>query len=430
MLNNGVVVLADENRCEQTQKAASARKLWFDRASIITAVTAWVNANGLTVLDPSLISGSNFVISILLARWLTPTMYGAYAVAFAIFTLLMLIYSSLMSEPMALFGSSLYRDNLRSYVRSLLSIQLPLSLAMFFVLAAAAAVIRVTSMGAGLSGALTGLAIAAPCVQLLWLARSFYRRTPRFAVRGGFAYLSLVLAALYVVKRYGSLSPFSAFLLMGLGASGTAVIMFRKIFASVPTTGPKLRARAVWSRALDLWQVGIDSLRRELDSYVYILSVSQQCPRHRTCRRTERTDEYRPPIGYDEGLSLRAVSFLHCGITGTGRSVQCSGLMGKNNANSGRSDDTLLGHSYSLRRRRIPLLVFRPLRRSGLSIANNCIGFCLLGRHIWFCDCFTGAGFKVIAVFGLGRRISVPIRRSTSHFGLWSNGGYLGQRSR
>ena len=42
----------------------------------------------LAVLDQGLISGSNFLLSILLARWLRADQYGAYALSFAIFVLL------------------------------------------------------------------------------------------------------------------------------------------------------------------------------------------------------------------------------------------------------------------------------------------------------------------------------------------------------
>ena len=37
------------------------------------------------VLDQALISGSNFIMGILLARWMVPDEYGAYSLAFSVF---------------------------------------------------------------------------------------------------------------------------------------------------------------------------------------------------------------------------------------------------------------------------------------------------------------------------------------------------------
>ena len=42
---------------------------------------SWLKKGSLAVLDQGLFSGANFVVNILLARWLTPEEYGAFAVA-------------------------------------------------------------------------------------------------------------------------------------------------------------------------------------------------------------------------------------------------------------------------------------------------------------------------------------------------------------
>src|SRR2546429_7188451 len=47
----------------------------------------WLIKGMYAVLDQGLISGSNFLLGILLARWTGAEQYGAYALAFAIFIL-------------------------------------------------------------------------------------------------------------------------------------------------------------------------------------------------------------------------------------------------------------------------------------------------------------------------------------------------------
>src|ERR1019366_3825617 len=59
----------------------------------------WAGKGSLALLDQGLISGSNFLIGILLARWLVPEQYGAFSLAFSVFLLLSYVYHSLLSEP-------------------------------------------------------------------------------------------------------------------------------------------------------------------------------------------------------------------------------------------------------------------------------------------------------------------------------------------
>ena len=113
---------------------------WFDRNTLRRQVIPWVMNGGLAILDQGLITGSNFVIGILLARWMAPEQYGAYAVAFATFLLLGMLYQSLLIEPMGVFGASAYRDCVRGYIKALMWVHLLTALPMFLALVIAAEV--------------------------------------------------------------------------------------------------------------------------------------------------------------------------------------------------------------------------------------------------------------------------------------------------
>ena len=63
---------------EQTPDSAEAQSVptkGFGLAKFLR----WMTKGGLAILDNGLISGSNFLLGILLARWLAPEEYGAYA---------------------------------------------------------------------------------------------------------------------------------------------------------------------------------------------------------------------------------------------------------------------------------------------------------------------------------------------------------------
>jgi len=131
----------------------------------------WTAKAGFALTDQGLVSGSNFVISIVLARWLTAEQYGGFALVFAVFLLLSMAYQCLLLEPMAIFGAGEYGSRLRGYLKTLIGIHVVISGEIFVVLAAAAGLVRMRGTGGGLAGALAGIGIAAPCILLFWLAR-------------------------------------------------------------------------------------------------------------------------------------------------------------------------------------------------------------------------------------------------------------------
>jgi len=217
---------------------------------------SWVTKSGFALLDQGLITGSNFVMSILLARWWAPQAYGAYAVGFAVFLLILMLYQSLMLEPMSVFGGSAYRNCLRGYLKSLLVFHFGASAFILVVMFVAAAVVLRSNPVSGFSGALAGVGLAAPAVLLLWLAkRMFYLElSPAPAAGGALLYFVLLLGSLTLAHQFHILSPFSAFLITGIAAlAGSSVLlMLLKAHLSVGEDPPP-SLRDAWRRH---WQYG------------------------------------------------------------------------------------------------------------------------------------------------------------------------------
>src|SRR5438132_1184749 len=94
----------------------------------------------------------------------------------------------------------------------------------------------------GLSGALTGVTLAAPCILLFWLARNtFYvGLSPRYAATGAGVYCVVVFTGLLALYALRLVSPFTAFLLMGLGAlaSGALLLSWLKPAMRLTASGP------------------------------------------------------------------------------------------------------------------------------------------------------------------------------------------------
>jgi O-antigen/teichoic acid export membrane protein len=211
------------------------RFLGIDKNTGLKRLIPWVRKGGFAILDQGLISGSNFLTSVLLARWLVPAQYGAYAVAFGIYVLLTVVYQSLVLEPMSVFGGSSYRNCLRGYLGSLVWVHVTLSLAICLVFGASAIVAQTMAHSEGLAGALAGVTIACPFILGFGMVRrGFYLElSPAKSALGAFVYSAFSIAALYALYHRGLLSAFSAFLLMGLAAAATTFYLFLRLRAEL-----------------------------------------------------------------------------------------------------------------------------------------------------------------------------------------------------
>jgi O-antigen/teichoic acid export membrane protein len=223
---------------------------YLDRNRLRQQVIPWAMKGGLAILDQGLITGSNFVIGILLARWMAPEQYGAYAVAFAVFLLVAMLYQALLIEPMAVFGAAAYRDCIRGYLKALMWVHMATALPMFLALLIAAQVAFRRGEPGGLPGALLAIALSGPCVLLFWLVRrAFYLRlSPAPAVWGATLYCALTMGGLFVAFRLHLLSPFSALLLMGLGAIGATTFLLSYLRMHLPKGEAAPTVRETWQK--------------------------------------------------------------------------------------------------------------------------------------------------------------------------------------
>jgi hypothetical protein len=196
----------------------------------------WVAKGGLAILDQGLISGSNFAISIALARWLAPGQYGAFSLAFSVFLLLSYVYQSLLSEPQGVFSGSAYSQCLRGYLKALLGIQAMVTIFGIVLLGGSAAVVFFMGKADGLPGALAGVAIASPCILFFWLLRRAYymNLAPARAAVGALIYCSLVAGGLFFAYKQALVSPFSAYLMMAIGALGAGFYLLSQVNKALP----------------------------------------------------------------------------------------------------------------------------------------------------------------------------------------------------
>jgi O-antigen/teichoic acid export membrane protein len=234
---------------EQTPRGAALD--WLRRSR------QWIRGGIFAVADQGLTSGSNFALSVLLARWLAPEQYGAYAVALSIFFFVSTVHQALLLEPMSVLATSEYSGRRREYAGAMLWFHVGFSI---FVLAVfgAGAWLAASAGDRNLSSALAGLALGAPGILFCWLARMacYIELAPAMAACGALLYSVILLGGAWMFVRAGTMSAASVFVLMGGSAALAGAVLLAKIRPTLRITSALIRDAASRHWKYGRWALG------------------------------------------------------------------------------------------------------------------------------------------------------------------------------
>ena len=217
----------------------------------------WLRKGTLALLDQGLLSGSNFLIGILLARWLTRDEYGGYAVGFSIFIFLSGFHNAFFLEPMSVFGPESYSECLTTYLKKLVKFNFIFTLLLDVLVVASALLLPVFTVNHGLTSAMWGVCLAVPFVLFYWLCRraAYLKFAPGLAVASSATYCAALLLMTLALK--GRMSPFMGFLIQSFAAVPAALVLLssqRKSIDRNPTLSDAQVSRQHWRYGR--WVVG------------------------------------------------------------------------------------------------------------------------------------------------------------------------------
>ena len=203
-----------------------------------------------SLLDQGLFSGAGFLVNLLLARWLAPASYGAFAVAFAAFLFTYGFHNALLLEPMSVFGPSRHAESLPEYFRAQLMIHTVMVGPLSAVGIVTGLLLSRITPGSPLVGAIMGVSLALPFILLLWLARRicYTVQRPAMAATGTALYLAFVAAGMIGIRNSSLIGPFTAFVLMGSGSLLASVLLILQLGLYKPGVDKSMAAswRSVW----------------------------------------------------------------------------------------------------------------------------------------------------------------------------------------
>lgn len=169
------------------------------------------------IADQALFAGSNFLVSVTLARAVAPAQYGMFSAVYTAFQLLIALHQSAYIEPMLVHGARRTHESFWDYFVGLFRSQaLALTLLSLSGLIAA----WLLPMNRGMRDVLVVLSVVGPFIlsQML-LRRAFYAlMEPSRAARVGLVYAAVTAALLTPLLLVGHLSVPVAFGVMGVAS--------------------------------------------------------------------------------------------------------------------------------------------------------------------------------------------------------------------
>ena len=216
------------------------------------AIAPLLRKGAWAVTDQGLFAGANFLVNILLARWMTPVEYGAFTVAYSTFLFAGVIHTGIFTEPMLVFGSGRFKKVFNSYLRILIWGHGGFSIIGTALLGGAALWLRYAGAPV-LASALLGLTLAQPFILFLWLMRRapYVHHQPRRAALAGTVYLGVLITLVFGVHHYASVSSLLVLLAMGGASFAAGLCIVRcfdlRVFARISMSLLNSATRAHWN---------------------------------------------------------------------------------------------------------------------------------------------------------------------------------------
>lgn len=175
----------------------------------------WRNRIFLSVFDQAAFSGAHFLINLLLARWLQPSDYGEFSIAFTFLLLSSGLQIAFVTEPMTIFGPKYYIENISLYLGRLVYFQILISILGSLVLI----LISFFFEGAVRNSILI-ISISFPLIMIFWFLRQacYIRLNPGHAFGGSFIYLLSILSLSITIKNFWYLSSEIAYLIISISS--------------------------------------------------------------------------------------------------------------------------------------------------------------------------------------------------------------------
>lgn len=228
---------------------------------------------GWAILDHGSFAIANFLLNLLLARWLSTTDYGVFTVGYGIFLLFGTIHSALVTEPLVVFGAGRHQQNISRYIEAVLIGNFRVT-AFTSLLLLIGALLFAVFENHSIALCLLTLAFVSPLILMQWMMRraSYLCSDGSLAARAGLGYVAILLPGAVFLNNYNLLSFVAALLLMGIASLVTGSwIIFRLKLAIVPGRWTEFREEIYSHWNYGRWSIGTGAMGWATGNLYYLI---------------------------------------------------------------------------------------------------------------------------------------------------------------
>ncbi len=235
----------------------------FQKKTAIDILTnSTVLKGSLAVIDQAMVSGGNFLFSLLLARYLTIKEYGVFILGFSLLILFRRIQASLIISPMLVLSADMDRSNIRKYFGSLGILQLILSLTISILLVGSTKIVTSLSSGGSICFiSFCAMAIASFSFQFQDFFRRmlFTQRKIRSAFQNDIVCTMLKFIGLTAAIITGHISVFNAFIIIFISSLIASLYGYLQCFKTIQIDLSTLKkvAKTNWDYGKWLLSAGV-----------------------------------------------------------------------------------------------------------------------------------------------------------------------------
>lgn len=233
-------------------------------------IKRWTLKGGLGILDQVLYSGVNFLLNILLARWISPSEYGGFAVAYSIFLLVSTLQVALIAEPMSIFGVSQQTINTGAYLNVLFRFQWLGSILVSMLLMIATLLVN----DKNINSAQIGMSISLPFVFAYWyLRRACYLEAQTSKALFTSAIYAISLVGLVFFLSFADwVSSVTVFLAIGLSSLLASIFSLRWLGVQLFGNLKGFSAKQLQAILLETWRFGKWILAAYLANWIVLMA--------------------------------------------------------------------------------------------------------------------------------------------------------------
>jgi O-antigen/teichoic acid export membrane protein len=211
-----------------------------------------------SIADQVMVSGSNLVLNVLLARVLPKSIYGSFGMLFSAFVLFSGFITAFIIEPLSVYGASRHSDRLGTYGNMCLTLHACTCAALIPLIGVFFAITPVPGISFGIS--IASVAVTLALVGAYWIVRRMAYVSSNYfpAVTAAAIYNLSLVGAVLIALWAGVLSAPGAIVGQAVGALFACAVLVRSLWRHLPRQGGGLTLGVVTGQhwAYGRWAFG------------------------------------------------------------------------------------------------------------------------------------------------------------------------------